>query len=129
MRESIRSGLETKITYDIELRRSVPVWFDRTVATASVTASARYDNLTRVSQLSRTIDGRGEEPRMTDNDETVRRWMMEFDRLALFSARDLEPNAQYYVQVSARSHPRFGWFFWPWDRGWATGFARFTFIP
>jgi hypothetical protein len=128
IRESIRSGLPTSISYQVELRRSQPIWFDATLASATVTAGVRYDNLTRLHQLSRTIDGRGEEPRVTDNPEVVRAWLTEFKSLPLFSTRGLEPNGEYYVQVRARTHPRFAWFLWPWDRGWATGQAKFTFI-
>ncbi len=128
IRESIRSGLPTSISYQVELRRSVPIWFDTTIASAAVTAGVRYDNLTRLHQLSRTVDGRGEEPRVTDNPEVVRAWLTEFKSLPLFSTKGLEPNGEYYVQVRARTHPRFAWFLWPWDRGWASGQAKFTFI-
>jgi len=127
VRESIRSGLETTISYEVALRRSVPGWFDETLAVATVSATARYDNLTRLHQLSRTIDGRGEEPLVSEHQEAVRAWMTEFDRLSLFSTAVLEPNREYYVRVRARTRPRFGWFFWPWDRG-ASGHATFTFI-
>jgi hypothetical protein len=126
--ESIRSGLLTTIAYDVELRRAVPVWWDNTVASVTVSVTAKYDNLTRIYQLSRTSDGRGEAARTTDDPEVVRKWMTEFDRLGLFPVSALEPNGEYYVRVRARSQPRFGWFAWPWDRGWATGFTKFTFI-
>lgn len=128
VRESIRSGLETTITYQVELRRTVAGWFDQTLAVATVSATARYDNLTRLHQLSRTIDGRGEEPRVSAEQGEVRAWMTEFDRLALFSTSLLEPNREYYVRVRARTRPRLAWFFWPWDRGGASGRATFTFI-
>jgi hypothetical protein len=128
IREAIRSGLPTTISYEVDLRRTVSIWFDQTLARATVTAGARYDNLTRLHQLSRTIDGRGEAPRVTDSEESVRQWMTRFDRLPLFATDELEPNGEYYVRVRARSRPRLGWFAWPWDRGWATGRAKFTFV-
>ena len=131
MREALRSGLPTAITYEVELRRETPVWFDTTLAHVTVTASAQYDNLTRQHQLSRTIDGRGEEqPLVTRDEEVVRQWLTSVERLKLFQTKDLEPNAEYYLHVRARSKPRTGWFFfWPFDRGASTGSARFTFIP
>ncbi len=130
MRAALRSGLQTTIAYDIELRREVPVWFDRTVASVTVTASAQYDNLTRQHQLMRTVDGRSEEPRVTADEEEVRAWLTTLERMPLFKTAGLEPNTEYYIQVRARSKPRTSWFlFWPFDRGTATGFARFTFIP
>ncbi len=130
MRAALRSGLPTTITYDIELRRPVPVWFDRTVASVTVTASAQYDNLTRQHQLSRWVDGRSEEPRVTADEEEVRGWLTSLDRMPLFKTAGLEANTDYYIQVRARSKPHTSWFlFWPFDRGVATGYARFTFIP
>ncbi len=130
VREALRSGLETAITYDVELRRPVPVWFDTTLARVTVTASAQYDNLTRDHQLSRTVDGRGDEVMMTRDEEVVRQWLTSVERLRMFKTTGLEPSAEYYVLVRARTKPRTGWFFlWPFDRGVATGTARFTFIP
>ncbi len=130
MRAALRSGLATSMTYEVSLKRLVPVWFDSTIASATVVASAQYDNLTRLHQLSLSIDGRSEQPRVTGEDEVVRQWLTVFDRLPLFSTAHLEPNAEYYIQVRARSKPRFGWlFFWPFDHGTATGYAHFTFIP
>jgi Domain of unknown function (DUF4390) len=131
MRAALRSGLPTAITYEIELRREVPVWFDRTLMRVTVTATAKYDNLTRQHQLSRDIDGRGEEPVFARDEEVVREWLTSLERLKLFKTTPaLEPNVEYYIQVRARSTPRTGSFFlWPFDRGTAAGAARFTFIP
>jgi hypothetical protein len=125
---AIHSGLPTTITYQVDLRRHA-VLFDRTVASATVVASAQYDNLTRHHQLTRKVDGRGEEPRVTEDEGAVRAWMTEFDRLPLFSTDGLEANEEYYVRVRARTRPRTSWlFFWPWERGGLIGSARFTFI-
>jgi hypothetical protein len=129
LQAAIRSGLAATITYEIELRRGGTLWFDRTIATTTVTATARYDNLTRQHQLSRTVDGRGEEPRLTENEEQVREWMTVFRQLPVFDTRQLEANAEYYVRVRARTRPRVNWLlFWPWEHGAPTGEARFTLI-
>lgn len=130
VRATIRSGLTTSFTYEVELRRGVTLWFDRTIAAAEVTASVRYDNLTRRYQVSRAVNGRLEaEPHVTDSEEVVRALMMAFDKLALFSTATLEANAEYYLRVRARTSPRNAWFFWPWGRHNASGRATFTFIP
>ncbi len=131
MRAALRSGLPTEIAYEIELRREVPVWFDRTLMRVTVTATAKYDNLTRQHQLSRTIDGRGEEPVFARDEEVARQWLTSLERLKVFKTTPaLEPNVEYYIRVRARSTPRTGWFsIWPFDRGTAAGSARFTFIP
>jgi hypothetical protein len=126
---AILSGLSATIAYEIELRRGGTLWFDRTLATSTVTASVRYDNLTRQHQLSRTVDGRGEEPRLTEDEAQVREWMTVFKQVPLFSTRQLEPNTEYYVRVRARTRPRVNWLlFWPWEHGAPTGEARFTLI-
>ena len=130
VRAALRSGLPTGITYDVELRREVPMWFDPAVAVVTVASTAQYDPLTRVYTLSRTIDGRGEAPRVTSDQEEVRTWLTVFDRQPLFRTTGLEPNAVYYVRVHARSKPRTTWFyFWPFASGAASGSARFTYIP
>ena len=68
IRQEIASGLRTTFSYDIELRVVVPGWVDRTLATATVTTSDQYDNLTRRHTLSRLVDGRVEDSSVTDDD-------------------------------------------------------------
>jgi hypothetical protein len=126
--EAIHSGLPTTFAYEIELRRSVPFWIDRTLAAATVASSVKFDNLTRRHQLGRTLDGRMEESRVTEDEGEVRPWMTRFERVPLFRTTGLEANVEYYVRVRARTRPRDAWFFWPWDRG-AAASASFTFIP
>jgi len=127
--QAIQSGLATSVSYEADLRRPVSVWFDRTLASSTVTAAVQRDTLTGRYQISRSVDGRLEDSRVTDDKTAMRHFVMAFDRLPLFAAADLEPNAEYYVRVRVRTRPRVTWFFWPWDRPTATGFARFTFIP
>lgn len=130
VRAAIHSGLATTFTYDIELRRGVPFWVDRAIASATVEASVRYDNLTRRHQLSRTVNGRIEPNAIvTENEDVVRRWLTTFERLPLFSTTDLETNDEYYVRVRVRTRPRTSWALLPWGGGAASGEAKFTFIP
>jgi len=127
--ETIQSGLATTVSYEAELRRSVSVWLDRTLALTTVTTAVQRDTLTGRYQISRSVDGRLEDSRVTDDKAAMRRLVMAFEKLPLFSTADLEPNTEYYVRIRVRTRPRVTWFFWPWDRPTATGFARFTFIP
>lgn len=129
IRAAILSGLPTMFTYDVELRRAMAFWFDRTLATATVSASVRYDNLRRSYRVSRMQDGRVEETRVIEDEDTVRQLMTAFEQLPLFSTTPLEPNGEYYVRVRAQTRPRNVWFFWPWDRATASASATFTFIP
>ena len=129
VRATIRSGLTTSFTYEIGLRQELGLWVDRTLASAEVTASVRYDNLTRRYQVSRSVNGRLETtPQVTDSEDVVRTLMTSFDKLALFSTTTLEANAEYYLRVRVRTSPRSAWFLWPWGRHHASGRATFTFI-
>jgi uncharacterized protein DUF4390 len=127
IRQEIASGLRTTFSYDIELRVVVPGWVDRTIATATVTTSDQYDNLTRRHTLSRLVDGRVEDSSVTDDDAVVRRWLTTLSRVPLCDTSKLDAARDYYVRVTARAKPRGTSII-----GWATtvvGQARFTFIP
>ena len=128
VRDEIQSGLPTTFAYDVELRRGVSTWFDRTLAAVTITVTVRFDNLTRRYQLSRAVDGRVEDARPTEDLDAVRRWMTRFDRVPLSPTAALEANGEYDVRVRAHTRPNNSWFFWPWDRGAALGHARFTNI-
>src|ERR1700760_1467170 len=55
IRTAIHSGLTIKFTYKVDLRRTAPGWFDRTIASAVVVATVKYDTLTRRYHISRTV--------------------------------------------------------------------------
>jgi hypothetical protein len=129
IRAAIDSGLTTTFTYDIELRRSTAVWVDRTIATATVAASVRYDSLTRWYEVTRIQDGRVDGTYTTEHLEEVRSRMTKFDKLPIFSTADLEPNAEYYVRVRAQTRPRNFSLVGVWERVTASAIGKFTFIP
>ncbi|HOG29919.1 MAG TPA: DUF4390 domain-containing protein [Vicinamibacterales bacterium] len=129
LEDAIQAGLTATITYEAELRHPVSVWFDSTIASARVAASVQHDTLTRRYQISRTVDGRVDDSRISGDRADVARFVTGFDRLPLFSTADLDPNEEYYVRVRVRTRPSTTWFFWPWGRDAASGVARFTFIP
>ncbi len=126
VRDAIQSGLSTSFSYEVDLRRGSPL-FDRTVASLSITATVRFDNLTRRYQMSRTVDGRVEDARPTEDQESVRGWMTHFERIPLSTTSALEANVEYYVRVRAHTRPHNAWFFWPWGST-VLGQAKFTFI-
>jgi hypothetical protein len=127
--QPIQAGLSTTISYEAELREEVGIWFDRTIASATVAASVQYDTLTRRYQLSRSVDGRIGDSKVSEDKADVERFALGFDRVPLFSTSELAPNSEYYVRVRVRTRPRVTFFFWPWGRDAASGIARFTFIP
>jgi hypothetical protein len=127
LRQAIASGLRTTFTYDIELRMVVPTWVDRTIATATVTASDQYDNLTRRHSLQRLVDGRVQDSQVTEDDTLAEQWLTTLMRVPLVDTSKLDPNRDYYVRITARARPRGGSLI-----GWANavvGQAKFTFIP
>jgi hypothetical protein len=127
LRQAIASGLRTTFTYDIELRQVVPTWVDRTIATATVTASDQYDNLTRRHSLQRLVDGRVQDSQVTEDDAMAETWLTQLLRVPLIDTAKLDPNRDYYVRITARARPRGGSLI-----GWASavvGQAKFTFIP
>jgi hypothetical protein len=128
MKAVVQSGLRTVFTYTVELKLKVPAWVDRTVATAVVSTSVDYDNLTRRHTVSQAKNGRVEQSFIVEDPAQVAQMVTNFDRLPLFDTRQLEPNREYYVLVRADARPRSTAGLWPWS-GTASGFARFTFIP
>lgn len=129
IRTAIHSGLMIKFVYEVDLRRSAGVWFDRTIASAEVTATVKYDTLTRRYQVSRLIDGRTEWMDSTDSEDTAWKALTsDFARMSLFHGVPLEPNGEYYLRVRAHTSPRNASFVWPWAADDAVGFAKFTFV-
>ena len=105
VRQAISSGLRTTFTYQLELRTVATIWMDRTIATAIVTASDQFDNLTRRHTLTRTVDGRVEDTLVSDDENVVRRWLTMWKALPLCETAKLDPSRDYYVRISARARP------------------------
>src|SRR5215207_7905996 len=106
VKAAIKSGLKPTFTYTVDLRAQAPAWLDRTIASAVVSTSVQYDNLTRRHTVVRTIDGRVEEAQVVEDDAEVRQLVTTLNRLALFRSTKLEPNREYYVRVRADVRPR-----------------------
>ena len=128
MRAVVQSGLRTVFTYTVELKLKVPAWVDRTIATAVISTSVDYDNLTRRHTISQTLNGRIGESKVVDDPALVAQLATTFDRMPLFDTRILEANREYYVLVRADARPRSSSPLWPWS-GTASGLAKFTFVP
>ena len=88
--QAIASGLPTTFTYDVELRRPSTFWFDKLVASARIAVTVRFEPLTRRYHVTLLQDGRVAEERTTDSVEDVRRWVSVFERLPLFTTRELQ---------------------------------------
>jgi hypothetical protein len=124
----VRSGLLLTFTYVIELRRPATVWFDRTLALVTASATVKLDTLTAVYQVSKLVDGSVVWSDRTADEAQVRAWMTSFDAIALQPGEPLQPNAEYYVRVRLQTSPRRFFSAWPWGRDDGLGRGAFTFI-
>lgn len=126
---AVHSGLTVSFVYKVDLMRASATWFDRTIASAVVTATVRFDNLTRKYHVTRMLDGRTERAETTASQDVVREWLTsDFERLPLFRSVALQPNSEYYVRVRAHTTPRNAAFLWPWDGHDVAALAKFTFL-
>lgn len=129
VRDAIKSGLQTTITYTVDLRMQASLWVDRTIASAVLSTTVQYDNLTRRYTIVRALDGRVEETRVTEEEPVVKQMLTNIDRIALFRTTMLEPNREYYLRVRAQVRPQStGNMLWPWSAG-RSAQTKFTFIP
>jgi hypothetical protein len=81
VRDYILSGLQTTFSYTVELRMRVPAWVDKTLASAVVSTTVEYDNLTRRHTVSRLLDGRVQDSQVIEDEGQVRKMLTTFDRL------------------------------------------------
>ena len=128
VRSAVHSGLTITFIYDVELKRGASLWIDRTIASSTVSAGVRFDNLSRRYHVTRRWDGRMERVEVLEREDDVRDWLTSFEKLSLFSNATLEPNAEYYLRVRARTTPRNAAFVWPWQNSDVAGLAKFTFL-
>lgn len=128
VKAAIKSGLKTTFTYTIDLRGDAPGWIDPVLASAVVSTSVQYDNLTRRHTVVRTIDGRVEDAQVVEDDADVRQLVTTLNRADLFRTVKLEANREYYVRVRADVRPKNAAFPWPWSGG-RSAQTKFTFIP
>src|SRR5947208_12099811 len=97
IRNAIHSGLTVSLVYKVDLRRSSAVWFDRTIASTVVTATVRFDNLTRKYAVTRAVDGRTDRADSIEREDAAWSWLTDqFERMPLFRSASLEVNAEYY---------------------------------
>jgi Domain of unknown function (DUF4390) len=129
IRAAIHSGLTISLVYKVDLRRGSAAWFDRTIDSAVVTATVRYDNLTRRYSVTRMVDNRIDRADTIEREDAAWAWLTsQFERLPLFRSVSLENNAEYYVRVRAHTTPRNKSFVWPWQADDVVGLAKFTLV-
>ena len=127
VRDAFASGLRTNFIYNVDLRMAVPAWVDRTIAMTTVEVRDQYDNLTRLHNLVRVVDGRVVEALVTDQEPIVKRWLTSLSAVPICPTSLLERDREYYVRISARTRPPGASWLGLTDA--LTGQAKFTFVP
>ena len=125
VREAIARGLRTTFAYDLELRARA--WVDRTIGTAVVATTDRYENLTRRHTLTRTVDGRLDDVLVTEDDAVVKTWLTKWNRVPVADTSRLDPAREYYVRVTTHTQPVGGSMLGVTKS--ITGQVKFTFVP
>jgi hypothetical protein len=127
-REVVKSSLPVTISYVVDLKRPVPMWFDRTLESVTLVASVSLDALTGTYHVSKQRDDKVIWSDRTDQEDQVRAWVTAFDRVALDAHEALEPNGEYYVQVHVHSSAHRSNPLWPFGHDEESGRGEFTFI-
>ena len=128
MVEAFDDVLQTSLKYTVDLRRPSWMWFDPTLASVTVGASATFDNLTGQYQVSRLQNGAVVKSDRVTQEADVRAALTAFDRVPLDPRPALQPNADYYLRVRLRTQPRLSFSLWPFGSDDGTGRKDFTFI-
>ena len=121
VRTAIQSGLPMTFTYVAEVRRTSALWFDKTVASAALASTVKFDTLTGAYQVSKSREGTVHWSQQTQVEEEMRLWVTEFERVLLTETSRLEGGSDYYVRVRARDSLPRGFSLWPWGRDEASG--------
>ncbi|MSO48933.1 MAG: DUF4390 domain-containing protein [Acidobacteria bacterium] len=121
MREAVQSGLPVTLTYIAELRRSSTLWFDDTVAAATVASTVKLDTLTGAYQVSKLRETMVRWAQQTQDEAEMRLWVTEFERVLLGDTSRLKTSGEYYVRVRARDSLPRGFSLWPFGRGEMSG--------
>jgi hypothetical protein len=105
---AVHGGRTIEIFYKIDLRRTTARWFDRTLETAIVTVTVRYDPITHTYHVTRLFDSELQRMEATRREEFVReRLVADFEALPLFKTVTLQPGTDYHIR--ARAVPSSWW--------------------
>jgi hypothetical protein len=127
-RAVLESGLLVTLTFVLDLKRPVSGWWDRTVRSQIVSSTIKLDTLSGSYQVSRMHEGHVTWSDRTRNFTEARDWSTRFERVPLATHADLDPNAEYYIEVRMTTSPRRTFSLWPFGADAETGRAGFTFI-
>jgi len=97
---SLESGLPTGFSFQFELIRKRPNWFDDTLATSSIEVIATYNSVTREYLLNYRRDGKLVRSETVTDLAQLREKMTQIDEPALFQ-RNKRPSSKLAVRARA----------------------------
>ena len=103
--EAIKSGVPVGITYAVVLKRKIPFFYDKKVATRTIKRYVKFDTL---KEKYKIIDNNGK--RITEDFNEVVRKMTQLDSIHLISNKRLDKKEKYYVNVKAELNSKQTWF-------------------
>jgi hypothetical protein len=112
--EEISAGIETTISYRLEVlrrRRGLP---DQTIVKWKLRHTVRKDALTRQYSLVRWVDGEVQETRVTDEESAMQEFMTVLDSVPIARAEDLPPGEEYYLKAKANIGLVWRFYLIPW---------------
>jgi len=107
--EAIKSGVPVGITYAVVLKRKIPFFYDKKVATRTIKRYVKFDTLKEKYNI---IDNNGNKitKRITEDFDEVVKKMAQLDSIHLISNKKLDKKEKYYVNVKAELNSKQTWF-------------------
>jgi len=114
MVEALQSGLPTSISYELEIYRDRPNWFDDTIATARIDVVSTFNSLTREYLLNYRRDRHLVRSETFSDLESLERRMSTIEEADFF---DIGPRKPYKMKVRVRADLMHGWVMYviPWE--------------
>ena len=114
MLESLKSGLPTSFTYEIEIFRDRPNWFDDSIETVRVEVICTFNSVTREYLLNYRRDRHLVRSETFTDLRALERAMTIIDEPALFDIGSRKP---YKLKVRVRADLMRGWLMYviPWE--------------
>ena len=114
MIEAVESGLPTSLSYQIEMVRRRPRWFDRLVGSTRIDVICTFNSVTREYLLNYRRDRHLVRSETFTDFEALKRRMSTIEEIDLFDIGDHKPHK---LVVRARADLGRGWLMYviPWD--------------
>jgi Domain of unknown function (DUF4390) len=118
--EEIDAGLETTISYKLNVYRKRTGFVDETMVRRRVRCTVRHDSLTRQYTLTRRVDGEVQDTQVTEDPKIMREFLTSLDRLPLLARNEILEGQEYYLKAKADVGLiwRFYLIPWPLDTDW-----------